>query len=559
MYIVIGRPIFRDFLYANVEKSDFDEQEIGLLEDYLPPPMEKASSSEGSISVRSPNGSKFEELQGFWTQEELSNDGTVNLGLNSTNAFCYMAAKIYDFRRLDYQNQTGPKARLMSLILFFVPSFILVSKKSQGTYQELPPTAWLDGLRGIGSLFVLFSHYNLIFNPKLRSETDQDGYNILQWPMIRVVHSGGAAVGIFYIISGYALSHRALYLIRKGDFDRFWRSLASSTFRRAFRLFIPMDVSTFFAMLFTYANWYGKGENAMEPPHLPTFWLQFKDWWRETVILSDPLYIILNPPYPPRYDGALWTIPLEFQGSLVVFLILLGVARTKAAVRMVIILGLFAFCIYRQYTEMALFVTGVLIAEFSLTRQFWRRGAINLSKLQASTKKSFNVFSIKDILLATLFLISIYILGIPEGTENQIENGYSALVYLTPTSYTGDQHKALWFWIDIGGLLTVATIGLAPFLQNFFTTPVALYLGTISYSLYLVHVKILYTLGWHIVPKIIAFFGEETILQRILGHLIGGSLLGFIIVWAADVFSRGVDEKVVKFIRRATKKCFISE
>lgn len=59
----------------------------------------------------------------------------------------------------------------------------------------------------------------------------------IRLPIIRILISGPALVAIFFVVSGYAISHKALKLSHKGRYADVGISLFSSVFRRHTRLF----------------------------------------------------------------------------------------------------------------------------------------------------------------------------------------------------------------------------------------------------------------------------------------------------------------------------------
>lgn len=136
-------------------------------------------------------------------------------------------------------------------LLFLLPGFL--HSRSNKPPRRLYPTSYLDGLRGVAALFVVFHHYAYTF-----TATSLQGWHsgpegshnwFFQLPLIRVVHSGRFMVAIFFVISGYVLSYRSLKLAREGKPIELLDSLASSVFRRWLRLHLPVIASTFVAFL----------------------------------------------------------------------------------------------------------------------------------------------------------------------------------------------------------------------------------------------------------------------------------------------------------------------
>lgn len=138
---------------------------------------------------------------------------------------------------------------LVPMLLGLVPSFFRARTKPRKLY----PTSYLDGLRGVAALFVVFHHYAINFTASSFDgwHTGEPGSHdwFFLFPLVRVIHSGRFMVIIFFIISGYVLSLQGLKLARSGDKEKLLDSLTSSVFRRWIRLHVPVIASTFLAFL----------------------------------------------------------------------------------------------------------------------------------------------------------------------------------------------------------------------------------------------------------------------------------------------------------------------
>lgn len=151
----------------------------------------------------------------------------------------------------------GLGRHIVPMLLALLPSFIRTPKNKKP--KKLFPTSYLDGLRGVAAFFVVIHHYTVQYT--IHSSTgygyekkgkDQEDW-FFQLPMIRLVHSGRFMVVIFFVLSGYVLSHRSLKLARQGKHLELLDSLASSVFRRWLRLHLPVAASCLFA--FAMARW----------------------------------------------------------------------------------------------------------------------------------------------------------------------------------------------------------------------------------------------------------------------------------------------------------------
>jgi peptidoglycan/LPS O-acetylase OafA/YrhL len=144
------------------------------------------------------------------------------------------------------------RALFTRLAMFFLPSFLQGRCSREWTRPaKLHPTAYLDGMRGLAALFVFFCHYSYQGFRIAESYGCADrNWAWLKLPIIRLFYQGPAAVCLFFVISGYALSYRPLKLIRSGSTVELSEALGSLVFRRAIRLFLPPIISTFMIICF---------------------------------------------------------------------------------------------------------------------------------------------------------------------------------------------------------------------------------------------------------------------------------------------------------------------
>ena len=97
------------------------------------------------------------------------------------------------------------------------------------------------------------------------------------------------------------------------------------------------------------------------------------------------------------------------------------------------------------------------------------------------------------------------------------------------------------------------------YLQGIFTSSFGQYLGDISFALYMIHEQIEFTMGNWLVPKCMNLTRgwENGQLGFIAGMELELCVLILVSFWVSDVFSRGMDEKCVKFARWVSERCFV--
>lgn len=447
---------------------------------------------------------------------------------------------------------------LKSIGLFLLPSFLVAPFRPShpALYRTSPrPTAYLDGLRGVAALIVYIYHFAIQWRLDLvhgyGTPALSPNNQIIQAVPFRLLISGRASVTTFFVISGYVLSTRCLRQIYKKD-PNILSSLSGAIIRRPFRLYLPiMAVSAFLAVLVqlpgagVYFYAHDPVTNGGVPPIAPTASGQFLHWLNSVSMLVYPFrsYLLRGDRRPPghmvEYIGPLWTIPTEFKGSIVVFCLLLAFSRARwrwLRMGVVFFMGV-VWQAMRLDFDIGLFCAGMLLAELHL--------AVPVAKWIAQYQQKngqwrrtggFALHVLHHVVATAAFLFAVHLLCFPEKLP-ELAPGFRTLSAWTPPLYAGGGASAIqWFWISVGAALLVASLVFAPavrmpsqrmipsdarplpvderqppkplpaarpswdempLLQWPFTTRFAQYLGTVSYSLYLMHECVDHNIGTH--------------------------------------------------------------
>jgi peptidoglycan/LPS O-acetylase OafA/YrhL len=462
---------------------------------------------------------------------------------------------------------------------FLLPSFIRDWKKVE---NRQPPVsggkqalAALNGLRGVACLIVF--NYHLMFvwthstdvswgtvvntqwieDKEVRKYEGNEQKSLLQLPFIRLLYAGHAMVIVFFVISGYVLSHKPMKLMRSGKFEELQRVLSSSVFRRGMRLFAPTIVGTFITMLFAKAGYFeaGKavrtdpitylGNNEEHPILFETWYEQIWDW------IHSMGYLISNvwnwDMYFNNYDPHLWTIPLEFRSSMVLFLSLLSFSRLRPIARLTLMSGLVSLCLaYWARWEAFLFLTGMIFAELDLISGIFTETSL-LDEKESSKPRRSAVWAWAGVMLVGLFLNSC------PSVQPQNAPGYMYLSTYIPEQYNWQPGRP---FQALGGCLVVWSFMHLPTVQRIFTTSVAQYLGQISYAFYIVHGPILHGFGYNFVLSCWSLTGRETTTGFASGLVLAVLVVLPLAIWAADIFWRAIDTPCVELAKWVeTKLC----
>jgi peptidoglycan/LPS O-acetylase OafA/YrhL len=444
------------------------------------------------------------------------------------------------------------------------------------------PTAHLDGLRGLAALTVFACHFlytSFAIAPGYGAFNAHHHLALL--PFLRLLFSGPPAVCVFFVVSGYALSLRPAQAARARDWAGRANALASFVLRRGVRLFLPVVASTGAVVGLVWVGGYewtrefaGDGRflrNVREPhygPRLGSVGEQVADW---VVGLGKFVHVWDWELFggSTAMDVHLWSVPVEFRCSMVLFLTLLAVGRLRRGWWWVVVGGLVMFVYFSKRWEMVLFYAGMVLAEVDVARGLHggcsgadavlpgpglmmsesRSRPRSPSPSPPRTERR----PLRRAMWTTISIVGLYLMSQPDvgGAETP---GWVFLTSLIP-SWWDDEHR---YWQSAGAILFVLTVGRSRGWQRFFNLDVVQYFGKISYALYLMHGPVLHTLGYAIQRWAWGLTGIEGSAYA-WGFALAAVFIIPVVIWVSDVFWRAVDAPVVRFAKWLEAKCSISE
>ncbi|KAI8955634.1 hypothetical protein F4801DRAFT_274018 [Xylaria longipes] len=367
--------------------------------------------------------------------------------------------------------------------------------------RKLHSTSYLDGLRGLAALVVCVCHYTEANHPGLTPwygvSSDPAPAREPSWiqlPFVRVMFSGRPMVHVFFVISGFALSVKALTAVRARDFTRCHSILASAVLRRPVRLCGPPIVLMLFIFLFLRAGWlWGL---------LPTLRQQLDDW------VAAVCFHVIWPRswdahlYPP-YNVSLWTIPLELYHSMLLFLMILALSRMRPAARAAFALASVVYCLHCAKWAAAEFVGGMLLAEAHLVREEREnRESLPLvnsplypsnsqgNELEPSRRKkrSSTINAMETILHSTILTAALFIAGWPNMDPSRTPGIRHLVDFVSGASNPRDPQGPQKFWFAIAAMGAVWSCGRLAFVRKMILeSRFAQDAGRISFAVYIVH------------------------------------------------------------------------
>jgi peptidoglycan/LPS O-acetylase OafA/YrhL len=316
----------------------------------------------------------------------------------------------------------------------------------------------LEALRGVAAVIVLFHHFLLVVAPRLHGRNfPDDPIAMVRTPLFALVN-GSAAVAIFFVLSGFVLTFRAM---EKRD----WSKLLAGAAKRWPRL-VPLVaivniLSAMFVMLGLYHDhsWFGAG---VFKPATPVIGSALIEGVFSTFFTGST-----------DFNAALWTMHYELFGSFAAYatglLLIFQKSFLRAMVTGTIALLLTAALTGEGGIYYAMLVAGVLIARIYMERDTAASALAFMSPWRV------------PIVLGTVGLV-VVLCGY-DGYSKPV--GFYAFMVPFASPTTGPL---------LHGIAAIAILVLVLFcdpIRRSLAGPIAALLGRLSFPVYLVHLPIL--------------------------------------------------------------------
>ncbi|MCU5774314.1 acyltransferase [Erwiniaceae bacterium BAC15a-03b] len=308
----------------------------------------------------------------------------------------------------------------------------------------------VEGIRGLACLMVFLSHLSSTFAPSMHTGNPSSAKTSLDLLIhnspFAFMYSGAAAVGIFFVLSGFILGYA---LSEKGDVVE----RASAMFvKRYFRL-MPValfsSVLAYFIFKYISVDASGLGQWA-------------KNYEIKNPSLLDSIYYGSITPFfsgAAPYNWSLWTMKIEMFGSATVCFLTCFLSKTKFKKSIILICMIIPFFMnIKKGDEIyyASFISGLLIYHLDLR-----------------LNKHF---------LTLTFLSGLYLCGF-----HQTSSYYKWLSTITNIIVDGRVIDNYTLYNNIGGFLVVFSVIKSDMLSKALSTKPLVLLGTLSFSVYAIH------------------------------------------------------------------------
>ncbi|MDE1895620.1 MAG: acyltransferase [Rhodospirillales bacterium] len=400
-----------------------------------------------------------------------------------------------------------------------------------------PPSSeryeYLDGIRGLASLMVAVCHYVTAFQPDLlngdASLSHFPGDYLLARTRWVFFYNPDFGVAVFFVLSGFVLAASVAHEPPS------WPSLA---LRRWVRLILPVLTISIILWIALYLGAFRGVPEAAVQAKSKWFAAMFADptyhvpLWKQ---IGDGLITFFRLDQSSGLSGALnpvlWTMPIELQGSLVLFAVycygadLFRRRRGRVLVMLLAVPLTFQTNFYGFGLGIALFEAKRLLEE---VQGKWRQILLRLA-----------------VPVGVLLLIS----GLWLASAPYLLNGNSSYLALTTFLFT---HAGLVEGVEpmhhVGAACIIAAALLLAPLRWLLTTWPCRYLGRISFMLYLVQIPLLCGVG---VPVFLHTMPSWDYEHRALLAL-GAYLVTAVII--AELATRWIDIPSIRLSRRVTAR-----
>ncbi len=316
----------------------------------------------------------------------------------------------------------------------------------------------LEGIRGIAALVVIFDHLHLAFFVGIDKMIAS--YLNAHFPFflskagqyfVTGLHDGNFAVWVFWVMSAFVLSRKYFQLTKANRNLESAEYLTRSVIKRYPRLFVPILASTLFAFVILSAGWMTNNDLSERlGTHTSQGWLftfyEFEPSLTQAV-KSAVWDTFFNFNRATTYNTVFWTMQPEFFGSIFLFgfLSLFGNKTIRWFMYPFIVLILY----FKELYWLNAFLSGIVLCD-----------------LYENT----NAFAMAGRVLKKGWI--------------QLLCGLGTMVLIGAPNYGGVFHLLIATMLIC---LALSAQGIA----RFFSAKVPVYLGKISFSLYLIHVPIL--------------------------------------------------------------------
>lgn len=336
----------------------------------------------------------------------------------------------------------------------------------------------LDGLRGVAAVNVMLSHALVAFDFALFNGVPAMSHGswdvaLSAWPFLLPAAGANLSVCVFFVLSGFVLAHA---------FAHSDLGMLAQGMKRMVRLGVPILVTAVLSWGLLRSGFMANHEAAALTR---SAWLD-NQMSQEPALLSalaeGALALFQSVPFAQTYDSSLWTMPVEFAGS-VILIVAEAVSRHVRVAqggRAAGVLALLGLAVVLNASFVCLIVCGAAMYVTRAGRPARvhggvAAGAVVLALLLGTVPYSDARGAVWDA----------FIRWAPQAAWQWPWSGLTGFAAMDPVSV----------WHGVGAILLVLAVDSSAWLSAWLSGGVARFLGRISFPLYLLHVPLLLSVG----------------------------------------------------------------
>ncbi|ROV88664.1 hypothetical protein VPNG_10305 [Cytospora leucostoma] len=344
---------------------------------------------------------------------------------------------------------------------------------------------WVDGLRGIASTLVVVKHIVCAFFPYLLwpSPAPDELPVLFERPFLRVFIQGRIGVAIFSFVTGYVCALKPVKNFKAGNQNSSFNSISRSALRRVPRLVIPVLL---ILTLSCFATQLGAFETAnhCDGAGIPETSPDRQDSWLVAiyVLLQDMVRVWSFG--QSHYGAELWTMMPIMKGAFWIYCYLLATAHVRTKYRMMIAMGL---TIFRLAANDPFFGMQFFFGAFMADLQQLPEGSGPAWTNFLSQKSG--LAGLRMALSAAFLVAGLYIASLPDMFFEWQPWSQNLVDFML--SFLPRDPDLPRFSSGLGLDLIVMAIHFSPMVRDILSSRPFLWLGRVSFAVYLLHNQIL--------------------------------------------------------------------
>lgn len=332
----------------------------------------------------------------------------------------------------------------------------------------------LDVLRGVAAFIVVIGHLFLMYPEAERMQIP----TWLRISVLRILVNGHASVILFFVLSGYVLSLPFLH----GKTPKYLSYLT----KRLCRIYIPFAISILLAgVLYTLST--------PLPAEIGSDWFH-RQWGGETLTAKNVLahLAMTGVEEEMRLNGVMWSLVVELRISII-FPVLIYLCKFPRLFFVSALLTYFLTSAIMLLYKMPIQEADSFAESFLITLRFVPFFMAGILLVQYDEKIKSRIIRLNKLQIFMLIIFVLSIFCMPTEIYNHQNISYLSKV-ISPEMLNSSLKFSADFLLGIASCLLIILAKNYGENIRFFNHKAALWLGKVSYSLYLIHLPLVFVI-----------------------------------------------------------------